>query len=124
MNTVRLVFRIIVCVLCLMFSLAFLGIEGFVLIAGEWKLYENSGIMLIQQIMKIAACAAAGYTALMGAFRPNRSGLFKGVCFFGVSVLSTPFTANQIGIIFVILSALFVITDIGLWNFKRRNRLV
>ncbi len=116
MNTVRLVFRIIVCVLCLMFALAFLGIEGFVLIAGEWKLYENSGIMLIQQIIKIAVCGAAGYTALMGALRPNKGGLLKGAWFFAISFIAIPFTANQIWIVFAALSALYLFTDTELWR--------
>ena len=124
MRIVRLIIRIMICVLCAVFALAFLAIEGFVLIAGEWKLYENSAMILIQQIIKTAAAGAAGYTALMGAFRPNRSSFPNGVRFFMISLISIPFVSNQIGLVFTILSALFIVTDTGLWAKRKRNRLM
>lgn len=115
----RIVFsfiRILVCALCVFFALAFIGIEGFVLFAGEWKLFENGAISLLQTLLKLAVSVFAFYTAFVSLIKPGQSKLTAGAGFFLSSLISVPFLNNHIGWVFVSLSILFILTDKGLWR--------
>ncbi len=116
MKIVRLTLRIIICILCFIIALAFLGIEGFALISAEWMLYENSVLSFVQQMIKVIASAIAGYAALMSALNPGKSRLSEGVFFLVVSVFATVFLVKPIGIVFVVLCVLFVLTNSRFWR--------
>lgn len=112
MNMIRLIFRLFVCAVCFLFALAFVGIEGFFLIAGDWLLFENRILSFLQYSVKILLAVSAAWISLRGIFQRNRSFLKEGLAFFCASLISAVFSVNNIGWIFVLLSALFTLAQV------------
>lgn len=116
MKIVRLTLRIIICVLCFIIALAFLGIEGFALISAEWMLYENIVLSLIQKAFKATIALMAFGVDFIALMKLNCSHMSYGIGFLAVSFVAMPFSVNRIGWFFIFLSVLFILTDKDPWK--------
>lgn len=112
MNIIRQIFRILVCAVCFLFALAFVGIEGFFLIAGDWLLFENRFLSFLQYSVKILIAVSAAWISLKAIFQRKRSFLKEGVAFLCASLIAAHFLVNKVGWLFVILSLLFTLMQI------------
>ncbi len=119
MKIIRIILRIPVCLLCLILALAFVVIEGHLFVTCEFRLFENSTLALIQQCVKVLISLYACTSALGAIVFPNKSFFREGILFLSVSLASAPFLTNHIGLCFIFLSVLFILTDIQLWKTRR-----
>jgi hypothetical protein len=112
MKTCISLFRVITAVLLAVASLAFIIIEGALLLSGDFRLYENPAIALAQQFVRLllpAVSLTVGLRALIHArhrrFRP------ESLCFAASAALTAPFASNRIGVYCFLLCALFALSQ-------------
>jgi hypothetical protein len=104
--------RILAAVLLAVASLAFMIIEGALLLSGDFRLYENPAIALAQLLARLllpTASFAVGLRAVIHArhrrFRP------ESLCFAAAAALTAPFASNRIGVYCFLLCALFALSQ-------------
>lgn len=104
--------RILAAVLLTAVSLAFIVIEGALLLSGDFRLYENPAIALAQQFVRLllpAVSLTVGLRALIHArhrrFRP------ESLCFAAAAAITAPFASNRIGVYCFLLCALFALSQ-------------
>lgn len=119
MKIIRIILRIPVCLLCLILALAFVVIEGHLFVTCEFRLFENGTLALIQQAVKVLISLYACVSALGAIIFPNKSYFREGILFLSVSLASAPFLTNHIGLCFMLLSILFILTDVRLWKTRQ-----
>lgn len=105
-----------ICILCMLTALIFLVIEGWLLFAGDWKLFENHTLAAVQASLRVLVTLAAFLLSTWAFVRKERNFVWAGAGFLAASVLSLPFVSNGIGWIFVILSALFLLSERSIWQ--------
>lgn len=71
MRVILKIFRLLVCAACFLLALAFVGIEGFFLIAGDWLLFENRFLSFLQYSAKILIAVSAAWVSLKAFFKAN-----------------------------------------------------
>ena len=110
MKTCVSLFRIITAVLLAVASLAFMIIEGALLLSGDYLLYENPAIALAQQFARLLlpiASLAVGLLVLIKRRRFRLESLFLTAA----AAITAPSLSNQIGIYLLLLSALFALAQ-------------
>lgn len=104
------------CVLGAVLALAFLMIEGFLLISGDWKLFENSTLALVQLCLKCLFALFALGISLLAIARKNRCFIWAGLCMLAASLACVPFMSNGLGWCFAAVSALFILSEECVWR--------
>lgn len=99
--------------LCTLMAVAFLVIEGWLLFAGDWRLFENSGLAFVQALCRffLALLAVyAGFSTILWKKRKN-PGLAWGL--FASALVSVPFLSNGAGWILVMLAGMFLLARLS-----------
>ena len=110
MKTCVSLFRIITAVLLTVASLAFMIIEGALLLSGDFQLYENPAIALAQQFVRLLLPAVSLTVGLLSLIRRRRFRL-ESLVFTVAAAIIAPSLSNQIGIYLLLLSALFALAQ-------------
>ena len=103
-------FRIISAVLLTVAALAFIVIEGALLLSGDFLLYEIPAIALAQQIVRLLLPAVSLTVGLLSLMRRRRFRL-ESLVFTVAAAITAPSFSNRIGIYLLLLAALFALAQ-------------
>ena len=98
--------------LCTLMAVVFLVIEGWLLFAGDWRLFENTGLAFVQALCRSFLALLAvyvGFSTILWKKRKN-TGLVWGLL--ASALVSVPFLSNGAGWIPVMLAGVFLLAGI------------
>lgn len=112
MKKVKTVLRIFLCALFILGGLVFGAIQGFQILSGDWRLFENQGLALIQYLAKCLLALYCLGISLAAAIRYRQSCLWTGAQLLAITLASAPFVSNGLGWPFVGLAVLLLLTQL------------
>lgn len=115
MKKASAIFRTAVNALCLLAALAFAVIEGWLLFAADWSLFENSALALVQACLRFGLALGAMGVSLCALLNPRRRLAGAGLGMLAAALAAAPFLCNHFGWCPVGLAALFTLAQ-GLRN--------
>ena len=94
-------------------SLAFIIIEGRLVISFDWSLHEHEFLGFIQYVARLGLgilCLGASISSIV--YINQKSFIFEGLCLLAVAVAISTGATNGIGLYFIIAAALYIVTAI------------
>lgn len=110
------ILRSCVLILCVLVALVFLAVEGWLLLSGDWKLFEYPGLACMQLVLRIALLLPGLLVCCFALVRKDRSFVAAGLGFLAASVIAVFSLSNGLGWALVLLSGLFLLTDRKVWR--------
>lgn len=105
--------RMAACILVMLGALALGAIVVWQLLSGDWKLFENQHLALVQVLAKLLLCLHGFMIGLRGAM--GRASLWDAAQLLAVTLAAAPFFSNHLGLLFVLFAALFFLSRPQLW---------
>lgn len=112
MKNVARILNLIASVLVIIIGAAFAFIEGYLLFSGDFLLFESQLLAFLQMLLRL--CMAAG-TITLGLFtiiKKDKSFLYESIVALICTIVISPFLTNGFGLYFIILAALFVLSNL------------
>ena len=108
--------RIIAAVLLTLVSLAFIIIEGALLLSGDFLLYEYPIIALVQLLARLLLPTASLAVGLLSLIQHRRF-RYESICFAAAAAFTAPFLSNQVGVYLFLVAAFFALSQ---WVWKNQ----
>ena len=103
----------IVSVIIAILSLAFLVIEGRLLLSFDWTLHEHEFLGFIQYLARVGLsllCLAISISSVI--YINRKSFIFEGVCLLAVAIAISTGATNGIGLYLVIAASVYLVSAI------------
>jgi hypothetical protein len=91
---------------------AFGFIEGYLIFSGDFLLFESPVLAFLQMLMRLSLAIAAVVLGLFVVLKKEKSFVFHSTLVLVCTAISAPFLTNNFGIYFLILAAVFAVTNL------------
>lgn len=116
MKRIRLLLHSVMCILFMLSAFVFVTIGGWQLLSGDWTLFENDQLALVQIVAKIMLSLYCFVISLRAVLRRKKSCLWAGVQLLGITLAAAPFISNHLGYLFVVFAVLFLLSELNVWT--------
>lgn len=112
MKKIGSLLRIVICSLFLLSALVFTVIEGWQLLSGDWRLFENDHLALAQNVVRLLLCLYCFWLSLHCILGKKPSYSWEGAQLLGISLAAAPFVSNHLALPFILLAALLLLLEL------------